>query len=213
MQRKTITVGAAIIAATVAGSTLVTSPAYALAGKFSVNLNGRVTSVTSSGIDLLQDSNFDSVDDSFGFNNRTGDFSTYTAAFVKDLSFTTPLVNGLNPNININSPGFITLEGGLLGTITFDLKNLTNVVFSDIDAGGTQGNFSAGVKGLFQPSGSSNLSTLDAIVTFRTNQGGNGGSIDLTAVPIPTPALLPGLVAMGIGVMRKRKAEAVKSES
>lgn len=31
---------------------------------------------------------------------------------------------------------------------------------------------------------------------------------DYTPVPIPTPALLPGLLAMGVGVVRRRKAEA-----
>lgn len=36
-------------------------------------------------------------------------------------------------------------------------------------------------------------------LTFTTN-----------STPIPTPALLPGLIAMGVGVLRKRKAEAAK---
>jgi len=31
---------------------------------------------------------------------------------------------------------------------------------------------------------------------------------DYTPVPIPTPALLPGLLAMGVGIVRRRKAEA-----
>ena len=32
-----------------------------------------------------------------------------------------------------------------------------------------------------------------------------------TSTAVPTPALLPGLVAMGIGVLRKRKAEAIET--
>jgi hypothetical protein len=32
-----------------------------------------------------------------------------------------------------------------------------------------------------------------------------------TTTPIPTPALLPGLIGLGLGVLRKRKAEAAKS--
>lgn len=38
-------------------------------------------------------------------------------------------------------------------------------------------------------------------------------SITLTgasATPVPTPALLPGLIGLGLGVLRKRKAEVVK---
>jgi len=38
---------------------------------------------------------------------------------------------------------------------------------------------------------------LSAVITY-----------DYTPVPIPTPALLPGLLAMGVGVVRRRKAEA-----
>ena len=39
-------------------------------------------------------------------------------------------------------------------------------------------------------------------LTFTTN-----------STPIPTPALLPGLIAMSVGVLRKRKAEAAKGDA
>lgn len=41
---------------------------------------------------------------------------------------------------------------------------------------------------------------------------GSSAQLDLGTNPtaIPTPALLPGLIAMGVGVLRKRKAEAAK---
>jgi len=44
---------------------------------------------------------------------------------------------------------------------------------------------------------SSAASELSAVITY-----------DYTPVPIPTPALLPGLLAMGVGIVRRRKAEA-----
>lgn len=37
--------------------------------------------------------------------------------------------------------------------------------------------------------------------------------VSVTATAIPTPAVLPGLVGMGIAVLRKRKAEAVEEAS
>jgi hypothetical protein len=42
---------------------------------------------------------------------------------------------------------------------------------------------------------------------IATNSGLGVFSANLTATPIPTPALLPGLVALGFGVLRKRKGE------
>ncbi len=52
-------------------------------------------------------------------------------------------------------------------------------------------------------------------IVFRaTSQGGNGpGNAILRAdpvidsTPVPTPALLPGLVGMGVAALRKRKQE------
>ena len=38
-----------------------------------------------------------------------------------------------------------------------------------------------------------------------------GASFSTTVTAVPTPALLPGLIALGAGVLRKRKAEAVES--
>jgi hypothetical protein len=43
---------------------------------------------------------------------------------------------------------------------------------------------------------------------IATNLVNPGFVINLNATPVPTPALLPGLVALGMGVLRKRKGEA-----
>jgi hypothetical protein len=44
--------------------------------------------------------------------------------------------------------------------------------------------------------------------SFIASNNALGFAATLTATPVPTPALLPGLVAMGLGVLRKRKGEA-----
>jgi hypothetical protein len=67
----------------------------------------------------------------------------------------------------------------------------------------------------------SGLGLLTEAVTFRIygydakDVSGNGSQLSLDNVlvrggvnPVPTPALLPGLIGMGVAAMRKRKAEA-----
>lgn len=54
--------------------------------------------------------------------------------------------------------------------------------------------------------------------TFGNRPGGSGGAYSIalnqpTATAVPTPALLPGLIGMGVAALRKRKAEAVEETS
>lgn len=54
-----------------------------------------------------------------------------------------------------------------------------------------------------------------ASITIQRNQGGNDifGIDDMRYVAIPTPALLPGLIGMGIAAIRRRKATAATLEA
>ncbi len=54
-----------------------------------------------------------------------------------------------------------------------------------------------------------------ASITIQRNQGGNDifGIDDMRYVAIPTPALLPGLIGMGIAAIRRRKVAAATLES
>jgi hypothetical protein len=63
------------------------------------------------------------------------------------------------------------------------------------------------------------LADPGTVFTSLTVESGEGGAyfptvnnfrVGTAATPIPTPALLPGLIGMGVAVWRKRKAEAVK---
>jgi hypothetical protein len=40
----------------------------------------------------------------------------------------------------------------------------------------------------------------------------SAGSVSATATPIPTPALLPGLIGLGMGIARKRKQGETSAE-
>jgi hypothetical protein len=62
------------------------------------------------------------------------------------------------------------------------------------------------------------LNTTGNVFSFTVPGGGGLNtsdyqlrSIDVDAVPVPTPALLPGLIGMGLGLVRKRKQEALGS--
>jgi hypothetical protein len=74
----------------------------------------------------------------------------------------------------------------------------------------------------------SSLAPVNAPITFRlffspvtgsqtdwadlvSNASGGQGLV-LNGTPIPTPALLPGLISMGVAVLRKRKQEKVEAE-
>jgi hypothetical protein len=69
---------------------------------------------------------------------------------------------------------------------------------------------------LFTRASSDPLNTVTRLVTlsspgalsFKNAGGDNIGAIldDVNVKPIPTPALLPGLIGLGVGLLRKRKA-------
>jgi hypothetical protein len=66
--------------------------------------------------------------------------------------------------------------------------------------------------------GSNTYSNTDLSLSLGVGKGGTfgatiasrtwNGTINYEVQPIPTPALLPGLIGMGVAVLRKRKAEA-----
>jgi len=65
--------------------------------------------------------------------------------------------------------------------------------------------------------GSTGLYTI-AVSSFASSPSNDPFPYSITlngsgATPVPTPALLPGLIGLGVGVLRKRKAEAAKQTS
>ncbi len=76
----------------------------------------------------------------------------------------------------------------VIGTMSADLT------FNGVIRSATGNSLLANVTGTF--SGAENIFTTD-----------NDFSINLSATPVPTPALLPGLLGMGLGIARKRKQQ------
>lgn len=104
---------------------------------------------------------------------------------------------GVNPFINF---GTQTIDG-VTAALTFALN-----------PGSYTGTFQNGVFNLQTATGLLNGlfffndTTLGggALFAFESSQA-SGYTIRVEAVPIPSPALLPGLVALGVGALRKRK--------
>lgn len=92
-------------------------------------------------------------------------------------------------------------------SLSFDLTSLTGFTFNPPGLGALNG-FS--FSGKFRTASGAILGngSLNAIFSIDTLTGNTSWAASLTATPIPTPALLPGLLGLGLGVLRKRKAEA-----
>lgn len=198
MRLKTAVLSAAIMTTVVANSTLTSSPAQAIAGKFTVDLTNRINSVSSTEVDI--------DNSALSLTTKSGIFADFTTATFKDLTFSPALTSGTTSTLSYDLPSFITLAGGSSGSITFNLTQLLDVSFTDI-TGDANGIFSAKLKGVFQPGSLPNDSGRDFFLTFKSSAN-SGVTAEFTAVP--TPALLPGLLAVGAAALRKRKKEATE---
>jgi len=69
-------------------------------------------------------------------------------------------------------------------------------------------NLSGSFQGVF--TNINNVAVADG--TFSLTSG-NPNLISIAATPVPTPALLPGLVGLGIAALRKRKSEEIEVET
>lgn len=143
------------------------------------------------GFDITGATNPGSV---FVANGSTGVFNAYQGNFgsIKDLS--------ISPATPTPYLAFIQINPDL----TFDLTSFISQVFP---VPGNRDVLSLNFAGVFR--NSSGISLGDGLMTANirdlnlTNPG--VGSYSLSIEVIPTPALLPGLVAMGVGAVRKRK--------
>jgi len=107
------------------------------------------------------------------------------------------------------------------GTTTWGLNNLSFFKYGE----GFESEITAGTgfryKGFEMIFGASNWgSNYLANYALATNSASPFGSLSsnvtsssFTPTAVPTPALLPGLIGLGVGVLRKRKAEAAKQTS
>jgi len=206
MNIKTLGFKAAIATAVVAGAVSTASAAKA----FSVG-------------DILQFSStdtvkfdFDGAPDRLNFGNNFFDPSGATAGSLGSIYVTPGSTGAFAP--------FVTTSGSIkdlalapatslplanfikIGNISFDLKKFTHSVVS---APGAFDTFQLSVEGVFKQGSQvlgEGLLTAQFLDGQKSGESSYSGSF-LVTKQIPTPALLPGLIGLGMGVLRKRKKE------
>lgn len=201
MRLKALTFGT-LAASTVIFASMVISPAEAatVTGTLEFSKFGSVNSITGSGVDLVKTPNFFSVADSSNgtFEGLRGKGIT----ILNDITFPT------SPSF---SPfDFLKVDNGGTG-ITFSVTGFgPNFLQGPNYVAGT-------LLGNFRLDGDITLAKSDSFgFAFLSPTGSSvaGFSIGSTGMrvvptpptPVPTPALLPGLVGMGIAALRKRKS-------
>ena len=199
MNLKKIGFGVAAVVTITSGITLADAPAQAfslsdnpLTGTLAFDVNGLIKSIDSTLVDF-DDPTTDGNDnptilDSSRFHDL-GSFTGITEGSIKDL----PIL-GSFPSGGIND--FISITDGT-NTVNFDLITLTNEQFNP-----SNGVFQADLRGIFRPTNQPNGGQFD-IGQFRLTTVYNTGTIEIT--PVPTPALLPGIIGMAAATMRKKK--------
>lgn len=137
-------------------------------------------------------------DNGFGdfiISSGAGDFSSLTPTNPSRL-FSLGLIKDLS-KIPVSGAGvadFITFDDDKVG---FSLTSLAYVNNNPIEGYTGRGLFRDGTPGL---------------VTFSTQFGDTTNSYSGNLAAVPTPALLPGLIGMGVAALRRRKSDEEGSE-
>jgi len=203
MNFKTFGVGITAAFAVATGTALATAPAHAASiissGGFIINGNTSITN-PNSGSPILNFSNFN-ITPTTPYGGLAGLTGT---PVVKPLQLTGGPVD---PSVYANEAKTDFITGLLLNgdPLSFDL-DASFVNFFGTLTGANNFTLAGPVTGTFKTGNT--VVGFGALSAVNLN-GGDISSIALVAQapPIPTPALLPGLIAMGAGVLRKRKAE------
>jgi hypothetical protein len=218
MQLTTKFLATAAVVATVASATLASAPAQAaiIAGSSiqfgtplggGVNTGGGTLDFTSPNAPTLgvplQGTAVSNGSGSFSFANNVvlRLVATNLTASVKDIPFTVgaPVNDFFKANFYTN-PATGLFGGNFLGLqtfvpVSFRLDNFLYNAATGVGSG----------KGLL----TKGLDTSEALFQFSTQLIGQPPtSYSATITAVPTPALLPGLIGLGLSVVRKRKAEA-----
>lgn len=199
MNFKTPLLGVAAAAIALSAVTVTSSPAQAaiVAGS-ALNLaspiNGGVstssTLINFSGtFPIVQNVAVTTGSNSFSFAPLGLGVSNLTAR-IRDVTLSGGVFNGSLTNF---ISGITTTGFGSANAVSFDL---TQFIFDNVEK---KGDFSGVIRK------GTDLSA--AIGQFTTQEISGATSYSLTLTAVPTPALLPGLIGLGMGVLRKRKKE------
>lgn len=109
---------------------------------------------------------------------------------------------------NLAAGPVVNWLNGLDNNVKFTLNSFALERFGT----GVNTAFEADIEGIFTPSNLDGTGSFTSQGRLRFNSG-SSFSADITAgEQVPTPALLPGLVGMGVAALRKRKSEELETE-
>ena len=160
------------------------------------------------------------------FNKNYSSGSISAANYLVRLSTTDKAVNGLSSTFddNTGADSQVFFQGNLGGSIVggkFDISGNSfaydpskgNLLLDILKSGGGF-DFSVYLdsrNGTADPGSISRVYSFDSsAIGSPTDNYGLVTQFNGSAAAIPTPALLPGLIGLGMGVLRKRKAEAAE---
>jgi hypothetical protein len=192
MNLKSLMTGAAIAATVVGGSVAVSAPAEALI------IGGQSSFTPLNSLPTVLD-----VTSEFNNGDLSGGFTNVTGTQVNTLTITAPGNYSATPSYITN----FVYQGQ---NAVFNLASGSGIYASSVS--GTS--FSGGILGEIR-SLVGNTLLAKATGSFSGNQvpGSSDFSLRLNATAVPTPALLPGLVGLGVAALRKRKGEGAEKET
>lgn len=206
MTLKSFALGSFATTAIVASSLIASAPAEAVTlapGAFTTQGTSSVTEFSGAG----------DTDFTLNFNN----FSLTNTAGVLSGTTGNPVIESLN----ISGSGGAFTGAGESNFVTGLFLNGT-ALFVDLDPFSLSGNFTSSTNYSLNGILSGQLRSSDGSVepaditlgafnvVFDSNNQINAAQVGVST-EIPTPALLPGLIGMGVAALRKRKSEALDS--
>lgn len=194
MNLKSIGIRTATLAVGAVVASSVVSPAEAASIRGTLNF-------TEVGGPLVNEVSLTTVD----FNNTRGIFEvagSSTGTFSRLVGNAITILSDIDLTTFSGSLPFLSVDGGPLFTVT---------AFTDTDFRIRNGRetFEANVRGFFSDGPNSiPVKPTSFFIAVNTTGGGNTrDNVDFSIETVPTPALLPGLVGMGVAAFRKRKSE------
>ncbi|HZG40204.1 MAG TPA: PTPA-CTERM sorting domain-containing protein [Nodosilinea sp.] len=215
MSFNSLGLSASVVASVVGISALAISPVQAA--------NLAPGSFTISGTNVSSVTNFSgSGDTEFTLNFDTSPLAIVsTSGVFSGLPGLTGTPNIATLNLTGTSPGeftfgaknsFITglFQDGVSIVIDLNAGSLFGFINNPLDYG-----FSGILSGLLRAADGDVAVTNGTLSSFiiGAGPGSNQSSIRVSTTPIPTPALLPGLLGLGVGVLRKRKIQLAEPEA
>ena len=191
MKAKFFTSGALAAAAILASSALSPAQAAGFRGNLSFDQVSPGRNLVNSISDPVVD--FNNNSGIFEVDNATGDFSQFLGSGV--------ILNDINLSTFTSGFELFSIAGGP----TFSVRNFKNAEF-----GTARNDFEAEVRGFFTGADGRKSEATSFLFSFNAS-GRLNDEVDFNLVSVPTPAMLPGLIGMGVAALRRRKSEELKT--